>query len=108
MYRFCSAANLPEARLLCDLMAQAGVAARVLNEHAQGGLGEIPFIHAWPEIWLEDERDRDRAEKVLADYERADRRPPRTCADCGEQNPGAFDVCWKCGAVLPGFSSDSR
>lgn len=100
MFRFCSAANLPEAHLLRALMEHAGIAARVFNEHAQGGMGEIPFVHAWPEIWLERESDRARAEQVLAEFERADRRAARTCAACGEQNPGAFDVCWRCGAAI--------
>ncbi len=100
MYRFCTAANLPEAYLLRGLLAQAGIAARVFNEHAQGGVGEIPFTHAWPEIWLEDERDLPGAEKVLAAYERGDNGAPRRCPSCGEQNPGTFDLCWHCGSPL--------
>jgi hypothetical protein len=100
VFRFCSAANLPEAHLLRALLEQAGIAARVFNEHAQGGMGEIPFMHAWPEIWLEHESDRARAEQVLAEFEHADRRAARTCAACGEQNPGTFDICWRCGAVI--------
>ena len=39
MRRLCSAANLPEAYLLKQLLEQAGIEARVFNEHAQGGLG---------------------------------------------------------------------
>jgi Putative prokaryotic signal transducing protein len=100
LYRFCSAANLPEAHLLVGLLAQAGIEARVFNEHAQGGLGEIPFTQAWPEIWLEDERDVALAEKVLAQYECTADHAPRRCTACGEQNPGNFDVCWQCGAPL--------
>jgi hypothetical protein len=22
------------------------------------------------------------------------------CADCGEMNPQAFEICWRCGGVL--------
>lgn len=100
MYRLCSAANLPEAHLILGLLAQAGIEARVFNEHAQGGVGEIPFTQAWPEIWLEDERDVGLAGEVLAQYERATNHAPRRCTSCGEDNPGTFDVCWKCGKPL--------
>lgn len=61
MLRLGTAANLPEAHLLLHRLAQAGIEARVLNEHAQGGLGEIPFTHAYPEIWIMEAADAARA-----------------------------------------------
>jgi len=63
MLRLCTAANLPEAYLLLHRLAQAGIEARVLNEHAQGGLGEIPFTHAYPEIWIMEAADEERARR---------------------------------------------
>ncbi len=27
--------------------------------------------------------------------------PPWLCADCGEENPGHFDICWNCEAARP-------
>lgn len=101
MFRLCTAANLPEAHLLLHRLVQAGVEARVLNEHAQGGLGEIPFTHAYPEIWVMEEADEARARAVLAEFERppASREPAR-CQSCGEMNPPAFETCWQCGKPL--------
>ena len=101
MFRLCTAANLPEAHLLLHRLAQAGIAARVLNEHAQGGLGEIPFTHAYPEIWVMEDVDETRARAVLAEFERppASREPTR-CQVCGEINPPAFEICWQCGKPL--------
>jgi len=98
--RFCTAANLPEAHLLVRLLAEAGIAARILNEHAQGGTGELPFTQTWPEIWLERETDLVRADEVRRHFERGAEEAPRCCAQCGEQNPGSFELCWKCGAPL--------
>jgi hypothetical protein len=28
------------------------------------------------------------------------RTTPRYCRACGEQSPGSFDLCWKCGTAL--------
>jgi len=101
MRRLCSASNLPEAHLLLHRLAQAGIAARVFNEYAQGGLGEIPFTYAWPEVWVLEDRDEERARAILADYERSHSVPEtRPCPDCGELNPESFELCWRCGATL--------
>jgi hypothetical protein len=102
VYRIYSASNLQEAHLLAGLLRQQGIEAHVFNENAIGGMGEIPFTQAWPEIWLEDERDRGRAEEVIRRFEQQAEAglPSVRCPVCGEENPGGFEICWHCGAVL--------
>lgn len=101
MFRLCTAANLPEAHLLLHRLAHAGIEARVLNEHAQGGLGEIPFTHAYPEIWVMEAADESRAREILAEFERApSSRETACCQTCGEINPPGFEICWHCGRTL--------
>lgn len=100
MYRIYSASNLQEAHLLAGLLQQEGIEVHVLNENAIGGMGEIPFTQAWPEIWLEDERDRARAEAVIRRFERPSESAPIHCPTCGEENPGSFEICWNCGGQL--------
>lgn len=101
MKRIYSAGNLQEAYLILHCLAQAGVPARVLNEHAQGGLGELPFTHAYPEIWLLEPGDTERARRLIEDYERASSAGPALlCGSCGEENPASFETCWRCSAVL--------
>ena len=82
-------------------MRQAGIAVRIFNENAQGGLGELPFGEVYPEVWLEQERDLDQARAIVANFERA---PLDTgsvfCGACSEENPGNFELCWKCGERL--------
>jgi len=90
-----------EAYLLLGRLRGAGIGARVLNEHALGGVGEIPFTHAYPEVWIDDARELASARAVLA----AHLRPPptgpdRTCPACSERNPPAFEICWHCGGAL--------
>ena len=102
MQRLYVAADLPEAHLVAQLLERAGIAARVFNEHAQGGLGEIPFTHAWPEVWLLEDADASRAQRALDAWQRTPRMLSWRCRDCGEDNPGTFETCWHCGAPLPG------
>jgi hypothetical protein len=99
MERLYRAANLPDAYLLLHRLQQAGIEARVLNEHAQGGLGEIPFTHAYPEVWLVRPDDAERARDIVTEYERRDPPgEPRVCRSCDEESPAGFEVCWRCGA----------
>ena len=101
MRKIYSAATLPDAHLLRGLLGQAGIEAKVFNENAQGGMGEIPFTHAYPEVWLVDERDSDRAQEVIRQFERPGPYAAIVrCRACGEDNPGNFQLCWSCGEAL--------
>ena len=100
MRRIYSAATLPDAHLVVALLAQAGIAAKVFNENAQGGVGEIPFTHAWPEVWLEDERDAGRALDVIRKLEHGGSNRQIACGSCGEMNPDNFEICWNCGVAI--------
>lgn len=102
MRRLYQAHDLQQAHLLLHQLAQLGIRARVLNENAQGAVGEIPFVQAYPEIWLEREADRERAEAVVRAFEAAPAAEGDIrCRHCGETNPATFELCWQCGAPLP-------
>ncbi len=102
MQKLYSAANLLDAYLLLHRLQRAGIGARVLNQHAQGGLGEIPFTHAYPEVWLIEPADAERARAIVVEHERAVAEPETTrlCRFCREENPGSFELCWRCGAPI--------
>lgn len=101
MIKAYTAANLQDAHILLGLLEVQGIEARILNASAQGGLGEIPFSQAYPEIWLHHVRDVERASAVIRAFEQpSPRHADVRCAGCGEENPGSFDICWNCGATL--------
>ena len=100
MRKIYSAATLPDAHLVAGLLGQAGISAKVFNENAQGGVGEIPFTHAWPEVWLEDERDIARALDVIRGFESESTNRQTACGACGEMNPENFEICWSCGVAI--------
>lgn len=101
MQKIYSANNLPDAYLIQGLLAEAGIESQILNEYAQGGLGEIPFTQTYPEIWLLNERDITKAKKIINQFEQT---PSETgkllCKNCHELNPDTFETCWHCGAQL--------
>lgn len=101
MIRIYQAANLPQAHLVAGLLRHSGIASRVLKENAQGGLGDIPFSEAYPEVWIENTADYARAAAIIEAFEgpSADS-GSRVCPVCGEENPGNFELCWKCGMQL--------
>ena len=103
MRRLYTAANLPEAYLLLHMLRAEGIAARVFNENAQGGVGELPFTHTYPEIWVEEEGDIQAARMVIQHFEdslRGSDGGAVTCPHCDEENPDSFDVCWNCSTPL--------
>ena len=57
MKKIYSASNLMEAQIVLDLLAHAYIPAQIFNEHAQGVAGEIPFTHAYPEVWVKRDED---------------------------------------------------
>lgn len=78
-------------------MAEAGIETQILNEYAQGGVGELSFTHAYPELWLLSVTDSAQARTIIDKFEQ--RGAPigsSCCANCGESNPDTFEICWRC------------
>jgi hypothetical protein len=91
-----------DAWLVADRLRQAGIRAHVFNQHMSSITGDVPCDHvAQPQVWIERESDRERAQLVLREIEAAGRRDDSVaCARCGETSPGNFDLCWNCGGAL--------
>ncbi len=109
MKKVYSANNLMEAQIIIDLLEHAYISAKLLNEHAQGGLGDIPFTQAYPEVWIVRDEDFARGQAIIHTYENT---PIVTdivhCLACGEENPHNFQLCWKCGAGLEIISCQTK
>lgn len=101
MFKIYSAGNIQDAYLVQGLLNEAGIETRILNEFAQGGVGEIPFTQAYPEIWLINESDIKKANKLLSHFEsRHQQIEELICNQCNETNPDTFEACWHCGNPL--------
>ena len=101
MHKLYAASSLQEAYLIAGMLATAGIDAQILNQHSQGGLGEIPFGEVYPEIWLADDANMAAARRIIDAYEQPAADPGTVvCWSCHEENPADFDVCWHCGKAL--------
>ncbi|MCO6428141.1 DUF2007 domain-containing protein [Nitrosomonas communis] len=101
MKKLYSANNLIEAQMIVALLEHAYIPAKLFNTHAQGGVGEIPFTHAYPEVWIMHDDDLEKARSIIDTYESAPVEEGHvSCPACGEQNPRNFQLCWQCGEGL--------
>ena len=101
MIRFYIARQRYDAWLLADRLKQVGIRAHVFNQYASSIVGEVPPDVAQPQVWLEREADRERAEIVLREIEAAGTKTGTLfCGGCGEASPANFEICWNCGKSL--------
>ena len=102
MQRLYVAAHLPDAWLVRSLLTAAGIRTHLFNEYAQGGLGDLPAASVYPEIWLDEERDLERARRIIEGYEKKQLTGgSQRCPACGEDNPRSFGICWNCQQPFP-------
>jgi hypothetical protein len=101
LLRIYRAANALQAHMLKGLLEQQGIAARVVGEGLSSGAGELPADVVQVDI-LVAAANESAARQIVKSFE-ADLRSekPRDdwfCQQCGERNPGQFEVCWQCQA----------
>lgn len=89
----------PQAGMFKDMLAEEGVACLVKNDRLSAGIGEIPFIECFPELWVIDDEVYPRARLLLdawlAQAEDSEAEP-WTCSNCGEPSAPQCSVCWNC------------
>lgn len=100
MKRVHTAPTLLDAQLAADVLASLGIATHILNANAAGALGEVPFMQAQPEVWVDDDDDAGRAREALDAWENPSPGEDKVCPHCGEGNPAHFLSCWQCGRAL--------
>lgn len=97
-----SSLNLLEIHHLKNLLEAEGIRCHIKNELLSRLAGEIPFTECAAQLWLLDERDLERARRVVTDFGRgAVAKPSWQCPNCGEALEGQFSACWHCGAPRP-------
>ena len=97
-----SAADLSQAHFLRNMLADAGIEARVVGERTST-LGLPVGEEAAPCVWVH-HRDEQAARQLLVDWERTQAKPhpdeePTSgwkCTACGEMVDEDFELCWNC------------
>ena len=80
-----------------NLLEAEGIKCVIRNEHFGSILGEMPFTDTWPQLWVVNDLDYDRAKQLISDDGLAEcPTEDWKCSNCGEINEGQFAACWKC------------
>ena len=100
MKKLTSNASLVTINHYKNVLEAEGIRAELRNQHLGSIVGDMPFVEVWPELWVVNDLDFDRA-KQLIDGTALDESPrePWRCRACGEENEGQFAACWNCGAA---------
>jgi hypothetical protein len=83
-----------------NLLGSEGIPSFIRNEYLGSIIGEMPFEEVWPELWVRNDLDYDRALQLIDSVTLASESPssPWRCFRCGTENEGQFAACWNCGA----------
>jgi len=100
MKKLTSADSLVTINHYKNLLQAEGIACDIRNEHLGSILGEMPFPEVWPQLWVKNDLDYDRALQLINEDAAAEN-PAASwrCKRCGEDNEGQFAACWNCGAA---------
>jgi hypothetical protein len=92
-----------QLELLKSLLERNGIEFLVKSEHMFAIAGGVPFTECYPELWIMDDRDFDRASKLIHVWLQPSKEPGVAwrCETCLETIEGQFDLCWNCQASRP-------
>ena len=79
-----------------NLLEAEGIGAVVRNERLGSAMGELPPAECQAEVWVMEDADAQRAERLLREGRPATG-PAWTCPACGERLEPQFAQCWRCG-----------
>jgi hypothetical protein len=84
---------------LKNILEREGIACVVKNEILSGLSPEVPFTETFPELWIQQDTDYEKAEEIKKDWKApvAICGPSWQCPNCGERLEAQFSSCWKCG-----------
>jgi len=78
-----------------NLIEVQGIETFLKNEFAQGAVGEVSAFDAWPEVWVVDDADFDRAIAIVKSSQ-GNNNADWVCEKCSEKNTSSFELCWNC------------
>ena len=77
----------------------------VRNEFLGGAAGELPPTECWPELWVIENQQFDKAAALLSAFQQpqddGEQAKRWTCKQCAEILEAQFSQCWNCGYERP-------
>jgi len=81
-----------------NVLMSHGLAVVLNNEFASSASGGLAPFDTWPEVWLLNNDDFDKAKKVIDSITLESNLDNWHCKNCQEENNQSFDFCWNCHA----------
>jgi len=79
-----------------NLIEAEGIQTFIKNEFSQGAIGEVSVFDAWPEVWVVDDKDLEKALAIVNSSQEVIKKSDWLCDNCSEKNPASFELCWNC------------
>ncbi|MEX0963525.1 MAG: DUF2007 domain-containing protein [Pseudohongiellaceae bacterium] len=80
-----------------NILALNEIESFVKNEHAIPNGARHGIENTFLELWITNDQDFDKACSIIDEQlVNPEPKPAWVCTDCGEENDGSFDFCWKC------------
>ena len=88
---------------LRELLERQHIRCIAKNEYLIGGAGELPPNECWPELWVVEDFQFDKARELVEGFLAApgEETGEWLCTACGERLEGQFSACWRCGMSRP-------
>ena len=100
MLRVYSAQNSIAVYNVKNALESRGIKCEIRGEHLSAGLGDLPPIECWTELWIVEDSMKEMAERIIASAGEQQAKP-WTCPKCDESVDGEFGKCWNCQAYRP-------
>ena len=83
-----------------NVLEANGIPCVLRNEFLNAGFGCLPPLWGWPEVWVANDSDAERARQLIAEATGTpdSATEPWRCRHCGEEVDGIFAQCWNCWA----------
>ena len=97
------AGSANEAAMLTQALEAAGIKTVRSGGQASMGFGELPAEALLVDLWIPGRQAR-LARETIEGIQSKERhtQPEWSCATCGENNEGEFELCWSCQTAKAG------
>lgn len=88
---------------LRELLENHHIRCIAKNEFLLGAAGELPPMECWPELWIAEHFQYEKARELIEEFLAGNSEDAGEwcCLACGERLEGQFTACWSCGAERP-------
>lgn len=99
MIRIFSHDNAMVVHNIKNILQNNGIVCTLKNEFGASAAGEVPPIEVWPEIWIDDAQSEKAVQLIEEVMHGTNDKTHWRCTHCSEENPPAFEICWRCEKV---------